>query len=153
MAAVNTVSRNNGSRLILGEENGFDVFPMLKKYCADKKNTMPPVLVCSAIADSFKLQTALKLGAAGFLSKTGGKAELLKAIDEILHGKVYVYDDLSVKLTDEKQRLSARFTKQEIRVIDLIKANKTNQQIADELFISIRTVRTTRTRFISRLGF
>jgi len=114
---------------------------------------MPLVLVCSALADSFKIQTALKLGAAGFLSKTGGKAELLKAIDAILCGKVYVSDELSAKLTEESKNLYAKFTKQEIKVIDLIKANKTNQQIADELFISIRTVANHTSKIYFKTGF
>jgi len=126
--------------LILGDENGLDFLPMLEKHCADKKAPKPPVLVCSAVADSFTIQTALKSGAAGYLSKAGGRAELLKAIYAILGGNVYVSDDLNVKLTEESKRLYARFTKQEIKVIDLMNANKTNREIADELCISIRTV-------------
>jgi len=126
--------------LLLGEENGLDFFPMLEKYCADKQTAKPPVLICSALVDSFNIQSAFKLGAAGFLSKAGGKAELLNAINAILCGKVYVSDELNIKLTEENQCLYAKFTKQEIRVIDLIKANKTNQEIANELDINIRTV-------------
>jgi len=134
--------------LILGEENGLDFLPMLKKHCADRKIPMPPVLVYSALSDPFKIQTAFKLGAAGFLSKTGGKAELLKAIDAILCGKTYISDELNVKL-NEDAGLYSRFTKQETKVIDLIKADKTNQQIAERLCISIRTVE----NYISRIYF
>jgi len=139
--------------LLLGDENGLDFFPKLERYCADKKTAKPLVLVCSALADSFRIQTALKLGAAGFLSKAGGKEELLKAIDAILRGKVYVSDELSAKLTEESKNLYARFTKQEIKVIDLIKANKTNQQIADALFISIRTVANHTSKIYFKTGF
>ena len=126
--------------LILGEENGLGFFPMLEKHCAGKKAPKPPVLVCSAVADSFTIQTALKSGAAGYLSKACGRAELIKAVYEVLRGEVYVSEDLNVKLTEENKRLYARFTKKEIKVIDLIKAGKTNRQIADEMGISIRTV-------------
>jgi len=52
----------------------------------------------------------------------------------ILRGKVYVSDELNVKLTEENKRFYAKFTKQEIKVIELVKANKTNAQIADDLF-------------------
>ncbi|MDR0456192.1 MAG: response regulator transcription factor, partial [Treponema sp.] len=125
--------------LLLGDDNGLDFLPMLEKYCVNKKFPKPPVLVCSALGDSFKIQTALKRGAAGFLSKTGSKAELLKAIDTILDGKVYISGELDIKLK-ENSSLYAKFSKRELEVINLLKANKTNKQIADALFISLRTV-------------
>jgi len=125
--------------LFLGEDNGLDFFPMLEKHCEDRKTAKPPVLVCYAVSDLFRIRVALKLGAAGFLPKTGGKSELLKAIDTILHGKVHVPDELNAKLT-ESAGLHAKFTKQQIRVIDFIKAGKTNQEIASEMGLNIRTV-------------
>ena len=134
--------------IILGEENGLDFLPMLKKHCAGRKTPMPPVLVYSAFSDPFKIQTAFKLGAAGFLPKTGGKAELLKAIHTILCGKTYVPDELNLKLNGDAG-LYSKFTKQEAKVIDLIKSDKTNQQIAEKLCINIRTVE----NYISRIYF
>jgi len=138
--------------LLLGEENGLDFLPMLNNYCVNKKIPRPHVLVCSAIEDSFKIQTALKLGAAGFLSKTGGQAELLKAIDTILSGKVYVSTELNVKL-DENSGLYAKFTKREIDVINLIKQKKTNKQIGDVLSISQRTVENYISKIYFKTGF
>ncbi|MDR2964690.1 MAG: response regulator transcription factor [Treponema sp.] len=134
--------------VLLGEENGLNFLPMLTSYCADKKIPRPPVLVCSAIGDAFKIQTALKLGAAGFLQKTGGKAELLKAIDTILGGKVYVSSELSIKL-NETSHIYAKFSKRELDVINLIKINKTNKQIAEALRISVKTVE----NYISKIYF
>lgn len=138
--------------LLLGEDNGLDFLPMLEKYCRNKKIPMPRVLVCSALGDSFKIQTALKLGAAGFLSKTGGKAELLKAIDTILGGKVYISSELNIKL-NESSRIYAKFTKREIDVIDLLKANKTNKQIANALSINLRTVENYISKIYFKTGF
>ena len=143
--------------LLLGEENGLDFFPMLEKFCQYKKlcdvqTVKPPVLVCSALGDSFKFQTALKRGASGFLSKTGGKAELLKAIDTILCGKIYVSGELNIKL-NENSHIYARFTKREIDVINLLKANKTNKQIADSLFINLRTVENYISKIYFKTGF
>jgi NarL family two-component system response regulator LiaR len=138
--------------LLLGEDNGLDFLPMLEKYCENKKIPRPPVLVCSALGDSFNVQTALKQGAAGFLSKTGGKAELLKAIDTILSGKVYVSDELNIKL-NENSPIYAKFSKREIDVIKLLKANKTNKQIADALSISLRTVENYTSKIYFKTGF
>jgi NarL family two-component system response regulator LiaR len=125
---------------------------MLKKFCVNNKKQMPPVLVCSALGDSFKIQTALKLGAAGFLSKTGGKAELLKAIDTILSGNIYVSDEVNLKL-NETSRMYAKFSKREIDVINLLRANKTNKQISDTLSISIRTVENYISKIYFKTGF
>ena len=138
--------------LLLGEDNGLDFLPMLDNFCQNKKLPKPPVLVCSALGDSFKIQTALKLGAAGFLSKTGGKADLLKAIDTILSGKVYISSELNIKLK-ETSDIYAKFSKREIDVINLLKQNKTNRQIADTLSISLRTVENYISKIYFKTGF
>jgi len=134
--------------LLLGEDNGLDFLPMLENYCKNKRVKKPLVLVCSALGDSFKIQTALKLGASGFLSKTSGKAELLKAIDAILCGKIYLPSELNIKI-NSNSNMYAKFSKREIDVIDLIKQNKTNKQIAVALSINIRTVE----NYISKIYF
>lgn len=138
--------------LLLGDESGLDLFPLLKEYCETKKIPLPKVLVCSALEDTFKIQTTLKLGAVGFLSKTGGREELLKAISTILEGKSYVSGELHLKLK-ESSKLYAKFTKKEINVIDLVKQNKTNQQIAQSLCISIRTVENYISNIYFKTGF
>lgn len=138
--------------LLLGEENGLDFLAMLENHCKARKLQKPPVLVCSAIADSLKVRSALKLGASGFLSKTGGRDELLEAVAAVLGGKTYVSKELDVKLA-ENSGLYAKFTKQELVVIDLVKRNKTNKQIADALFISIRTVENYISRIYFKTGF
>jgi DNA-binding NarL/FixJ family response regulator len=125
---------------------------MLENYCDNNKIPRPPVLVCSALGDSFKIQTALKLGAAGFLSKTGGKAELLKAIDTILGGKVYISSELNIKL-NENSRIYAKFSKREIDVLNLLKANKTNKQIAKALSLNLRTVENYISKIYFKTGF
>jgi len=138
--------------LLLGEDNGLDFLPMLENYCNNKKKAKPPVLVCSALEDSFKIHTALKLGAAGFLSKTGGRAELLKAIDTILCGNVYISSQINIKLI-ENSDIYWKFSKREIEVVNLLKANKTNQQIANEMCISLRTVENYISKIYFKTGF
>jgi len=138
--------------LLLGEDNGLDFLPMLEKHCKNKKILKPPVLVCSAIGDSFKIQTAFKLGVAGFLSKTGGKAELLKAIDTILSGKVYISGELNIKL-NEKSDTYAKFSKRELDVINLVKSNKSNKQIAEAMTLNLRTIENHISKIYFKTGF
>jgi len=143
--------------LLLGEDNGLDFLPLLKNFCYRKKIegasvVQPPVLVCSALGDSFKIQTALKLGASGFLSKTSGKDELLTAINTILGGKVYISSELNSKLKTNST-LYAKFTKREVNVINLLKINKTNKQIAETMSISQRTVENYISKIYFKTGF
>ena len=138
--------------MLLGEDNGLDFLPTLENYCKNKKIPKPPVLVCSALGDSFKIKTALELGAAGFLSKTGGKDELLKAIDTILCGKVYVSGEVNIKL-NESSSMYAKFSKREIDIINLLKTNKSNKQIAETLSLSQRTVENYISKIYFKTGF
>jgi NarL family two-component system response regulator LiaR len=125
--------------IMLGEENGLDFLPFLDDFTGNKKLKKPSVLVCSVHEDPFRIQTALKMGAMGYLPKTGNKATLLNAIDTVLAGKVYISNEHNVKLHESSGTYS-QFTKREIEILNMIKQIKTNRQIADALFISIRTV-------------
>jgi NarL family two-component system response regulator LiaR len=138
--------------VMLGEESGLDFLPMLANYCAEKNLVKPSVLVCSAINDSFRVQMALKLGASGYLSKTGGRAELLLAIETILCGKVYISSELKINLETTSDML-AKFTKREAEIINLIKQNKTNPQISRTLSISVRTVENHISKIYFKTGF
>jgi DNA-binding NarL/FixJ family response regulator len=125
--------------LMLGEDNGLDFLPFLAEHCASKQLEKPPVLVCSVLKDPFRLRTAIDMGAKGYVSKTGGKKELLDAIDTVLSGKVYFSSEQN-KVLEETSDIYSQFTKREIEVLKLIKQDRTNQQIAGALGINIRTV-------------
>jgi len=125
--------------IVMGEENGLDFLVFLKSYCREKRVSIPPVLVCSVLEDPFRIQTALKSGASGYIPKTGSKAELLKAIDTVLRGEVYITSEHAVKLSKSLGAYE-QFTKRELEVLNLIKQNKNNQEIAKALKINIRTV-------------
>lgn len=125
--------------ILLGEENGLEFLAFLDSFCLEKNVPRPPVLVCSVLEDPFRIQTALKLGAAGYVSKTGGKDELLRAIETVLKGEVYLAAKLNIKL-NESSGVYNQFTKREKEILNMIKQDKTNQYIAGALRLSIRTV-------------
>jgi len=123
----------------LGAENGLDFLPFLKDFCKARQIPMPPVLVCSAFDDPFRVQTALSLGAAGYVPKNGSKADLLSAMDAALRGEVYVPPEHVARLNGISGKYM-QLTKRELEVLTLAKQNKTTQQIADAMFVSKRTV-------------
>jgi len=125
--------------ITLGDENGLDYIPYLDKFCAEKKLQKPKVLICSVLEEPLRIQSALKMGASGYIPKTGGKIEILEAIDTILRGEVYLSGKHFAKVMNT-YGLYEKFTKRELEIIDMIKKNKSNKQIADELGLNIRTV-------------
>jgi len=141
--------------IMLGEENGLDFLPFLKHHCAAKapsqETHMPPVLVCSVLEDPFNIQTALNLGASGYISKTGNKPELLDAIDTVLRGEVFISSEHSVKL-GKSVGVYGKFTQKEMIVLGFIKQNKNNKEIAKAMNISLRTVENYLVKIYSKTG-
>jgi len=125
--------------IMLGEENGLDFLNYLEEYCQVNQLSKPHVLVCSALEEPFCIQNALKLGASGFITKSGSKEELINAIDSIQRGNIHISEEHSVKLV-KSYDLYTKFTKREMEIFNLIKRNKSNKQIASELKLNIRTV-------------
>ena len=100
---------------------------------------------------------ALKLGAAGFLSKGQAPDELVAAIRRVLAGGKYVTASLAEHLADvltgsvelvPHDLLSAR----ELQVLRLVAEGKTSRAIAAELSLSEKTVATYRTRITRKTG-
>lgn len=84
----------------------------------------------------------------GYVLKNIGKQELVKALEKIATGGIYfseeVIDELQRSSQRKKQKEEAHLTDREIEIIRLIEKEYNNKQIAEELFISERTVETHR---------
>ncbi len=84
----------------------------------------------------------------GYVLKNIGKQELLKALEKIAGGGIYFSEEVihELQLTSErrKQKEEAHLTDRETEIIRLIEKEYNNKQIAEELFISERTVETHR---------
>ena len=84
----------------------------------------------------------------GYVLKNIGKQELIKALEKIASGGIYfseeVIDELQRTSQHKKQKEEAHLTDREIEIIRLIEKEYNNKQIAEELFISERTVETHR---------
>jgi DNA-binding NarL/FixJ family response regulator len=89
------------------------------------------------------VQQAIRLGAMGYLLKSAGLDELLRALEFVAAGKVYVQGELASALVSvdgepEKPHLSPR----ELEVLRLLSRGYLNKQIAVDLGISDATVKT-----------
>jgi NarL family two-component system response regulator LiaR len=125
--------------ILLGAENGLEFIEFFRGFCKARKIAMPAILVCSVFEDPFRVRTALQMGAAGYIPKSAGETELLRAIETVLSGGEYIDPRLKLKISRDPDGYS-KFTRRERQILTMIKQNYTNQRIAAELFISQRTV-------------
>jgi len=105
---------------------------------------------------------ALKVGARGYLLKSITQEELVFAIRHISAGGKYVCSELSLKIIERASRLiepsdgevngNFDFTKREMEVLKLISEGLTNNEIAEKLFTSRRTVEGHRQSLIEKTG-
>src|SRR6185503_8232866 len=118
------------------------------------------IIVLSMHGDRAYVTEALRAGASGYVLKSAAFSELLKAVDEVLAGRIYLapsvsrtaLDDYVRRVRDEIapseiERLSAR----ERQVLQLIAESKTSAEIGEVLHISPHTVDTHRRKLMEKL--
>ncbi|HEX8968561.1 MAG TPA: response regulator transcription factor [Chloroflexota bacterium] len=118
------------------------------------------VLVLSQYDDTAYLREALVAGASGYALKRSSGAELVEAICTVARGEMYLHPSLARVLVDEALAPSRRtgapvreaLSERETQVLRLVALGHTSQHIAEQLFLSIRTVETYKARGMEKLG-
>jgi two-component system, NarL family, invasion response regulator UvrY len=138
----------------LPDMNGLDLLKLLKR----EKPCVPVLLLSMHPEEQYAIR-ALKLGAAGYLTKQSAPDELVTAVSKILQGGKYVSSALSERLvtalgkTEHSGAVSHEMlSDREYRVFCLIASGNTIKQIAEQLFLSIKTVSTYRTRLLKKMA-
>ena len=93
-------------------------------------------------------------GAAGYLLKTATAAEITQAILSVAQGQTVFDPHITKKLIESRQAETAlhlRLTEREREVLTLIAAGQSNQEIADNLHIGIKTVKTHVSNILGKL--
>ena len=131
--------------------NGLDI---LKQIKAEKIKT--PVLMFSFHSEDQIALRAMKLGAAGYLSKDAADLELVKAINKIMDGRKYVSPDFLEKFlemmdNDSEKELHELLSDREYQTLLLIASGKTVSEIAEMLFLSTPTISTYRARILEKM--
>lgn len=114
-----------------------------------------PVMIISAVEDVSVIRRAFELGAAGYLTKSVGPAEIRAAITTVLAGEIFVPKGVSLTQDDEHAELIRRLatlTPQQIRVLMMLSDGLMNKQIAYELAISEATVKAHVSSILQKLG-
>jgi two-component system, NarL family, nitrate/nitrite response regulator NarL len=96
----------------------------------------------------------LRSGVNGYVLKKDTHKELLNAIDEVRNGRVYVSSEVNKVLVEDLQNEAEKplLTARELEIVKLIVKEFSNKQIAEQLFISERTVETHRKNILRKTG-
>jgi DNA-binding NarL/FixJ family response regulator len=106
------------------------------------------VLVVSASEQPADVVQAIAAGARGYLSKQAEEIEILGAIQAVIHGRTYVSATLAGYLLQAPIPITAR----EREILELVAGGETDQDIAEQLTISVRTVHSHLDRIRDKTG-
>lgn len=132
---------------------------------AKRLNTEFPevkVIAVSMYNEESIVSEILKNGAQGYILKNTGRTELLTAIETVANGQTYFSKDVTETIMDSllkkpSQKKTSSFlvpeiSRREKEVLALIVKEFTTQEIAEQLFISQKTVESHRSSLISKLN-
>jgi len=131
-----------------------------------EKNPDAKILALSNYNEYMYIDRMIKTGVKGFVLKNVSPEELIKAIDTILNGSNYFSNDIAIKLLnfnnigpDSRIRLhNSRgkiyndLSSREVEVLKLVGEAKSNDEIAEALSISKRTVETHKQNLLRKIG-
>jgi len=128
--------------------NGFEVCKYIKQHHPTCK-----IMILSMYGDDQFMQEFLKMGVDAYVLKNAGKVELIDAMETILRDELYISKALRhTKENEDSFVKSLSLTQREKEIITLLAKEKSSQEIADTLFISIYTVNTHRKNILHKLG-
>ena len=136
--------------------NGIQAAEIISKDFPDLK-----ILALTMLNEEYHIRKMLKAGADGYILKNSGKDELLNAVDAICKGEHYfskeatnviMMDMMNGGESNETVTEEVYLTEREKDIIQLIAQEFTNAEIAEKLFISVRTVDAHRRNLLQKIG-
>ena len=114
------------------------------------------IIILTSFIDDEKVFPAMEAGASGYLLKTSSASEIAEAIRSTYNGDPYFETEVTEKIMDRETSqpqmiLHDDLTNREKEVLQLISQGYSNQEIADSLFITLKTVKTHVSNILSKL--
>lgn len=114
------------------------------------------VIIVTSFIDDEKVYPAIEAGAAGYLLKTSSAKEIAKAIRAANKGEKVLEPEVTSKMMERLSKprqhvLHEDLTNREKEILLLISEGMSNQEIADSLFITLKTVKTHVSNILSKL--
>jgi NarL family two-component system response regulator LiaR len=138
--------------LVMPKMDGVQVINEIKQTNPEIK-----ILVLTSFAENHQVYSAIKSGAIGYLMKDSSADDLISAIRDTYENKPVLQPEIARKLMHDIQTQESEkppkntLTDREVEILRQVALGKTNQEIADELVVSERTVRTHITNILAKL--
>ncbi|MBY5022253.1 response regulator transcription factor [Streptococcus suis] len=135
--------------LVMPKLNGVEAtLAILEKWPEAK------ILILTSYLDNEKIYPVLDAGARGYMLKTSSAEEILRAIRKVYTGQLAIETEVEKKVEDHRKHPSLHedLTAREREILALLAKGYDNQRIADESFISLKTVKTHVSNILSKLA-
>jgi NarL family two-component system response regulator LiaR len=115
------------------------------------------IIIVTSFLDDEKVYPALEAGATSYMLKTSKASEIANAVRATYYGQSVLEPEVTGKVMMKFRQKDAalpheQLTSREMEILLLMAEGKSNQEIADELFIALKTVKTHISNIFDKLG-
>jgi two-component system, NarL family, response regulator NreC len=120
--------------------------PAISEAAPDTK-----IVVLTMQSDPVFAREAMQAGVLGYILKEAADSELVKAVRMAADGKTYLQPELGARLAAQPAGPPDDLSERELEILRLIALGHTNSEIAEQLFLSVRTVESHRSHIQQKL--
>ncbi|WEG13029.1 response regulator transcription factor [Pullulanibacillus sp. KACC 23026] len=136
--------------LVMDGMNGIEATRLITEKMKDAK-----IIVLTSFIDDDKVYPVLEAGALSYLLKTSKAQEIADAIRQAAKGEPVLATKVTGKMLNRFRnagpKLHDSLTERELEILKLIATGQSNQELADTLFITVKTVKSHLTNIFSKL--
>ncbi len=138
--------------LVMKEMDGIQATKEIIQEWPDAK-----IIIVTSFLDDDKVYPALEAGAVSYMLKTSKASEIAEAVRKTYSGQSILEPEVTGKMMTRMRQKTVshpheELTNRELEILLLMTQGKTNQEIADELFIALKTVKTHVSNILSKLS-
>lgn len=137
--------------IAMPDVNGVDALGQLRRIKPEL-----PVLILTGYPEDQYAVSLLRAGASGFVRKESASDQLIEAIRTVVQGRKYVSPTLGQLLLKEveggEQPAHSTLSEREFQIFRKLASGQSVSRIAEELFLSVKTVSTYRTRILEKMN-
>ena len=138
--------------LVMPEMDGIEATKRIIESWPEAK-----IIIVTSFLDDEKVYPALEAGATSYMLKTSKASEIARAVRSTFQGQSVLEPEVTGKMMEklrrpQKTQLHDQLTNREMEILLLMTQGKTNQEIADELYIALKTAKVHVSNILSKLA-
>ncbi|MFB7639219.1 response regulator [Peribacillus butanolivorans] len=138
--------------LVMPEMDGIEATKRIIEKWPEAK-----IIIVTSFLDDEKVYPALEAGATSYMLKTSKASEIARAVRSTFQGQSVLEPEVTGKMMEklrrpQKTQLHEQLTNREMEILLLMTQGKTNQEIADDLFIALKTAKVHVSNILSKLA-